>query len=135
MRLRGCAFAREERATCSLLRRVWADAAALFDAVFICIDCVKQGRRLPENGRVPRTKNQFFRGPWQATFASASIGNSLLRGPRGQDSANRQNSAPLYRLPPHRAGIPVPDLSKRMVSRPWYRDSAPWGRAFAVFLV
>jgi hypothetical protein len=51
--------------------------------VFICIDWVKQGRRLPENGRVPRTENQFFRGPGQATFASASISNSLLRGPRG----------------------------------------------------
>jgi hypothetical protein len=29
------------------------------DAVFICIDCVKQGRRLPENGPVPRAANQF----------------------------------------------------------------------------
>jgi hypothetical protein len=70
--------------------RFGADVAALLDRCGGHLHrCVKEGRRLPENGRVPRAANQFVRGPAQAIFASASISNSLLRGPRGQGFRER----------------------------------------------
>lgn len=104
-------------------------------AVFICIDCVKQGRRLPANGRVPRTANQFFRGPGQAIFASASISNSLLRGPRGHGFGNLSEQRPSIPIASAQGRYSVLDLSKPMMSRPGIAIPRPWGRAFAVFLV
>ena len=133
MRLRGCAFAREERATCSLLRRVWADAAALFDAVFICIDCVKQGRRLPENGPVPRAANQFCRGARAGDLRQRI--DQQFAGPRSARARIRQTVGIAPGPAPCRASvrhalicwssIPIASAQGGHSGLDWYRDSAP----------
>ena len=117
------------------------------DAVFICIDCVKQGRRLPENGPVPRAANQFFRG-FRAGDPRQRI-DQQFAAPRSPRARIRQTVGIAPRPAPCRASVrhaliccssipiasaqgghSVLDLSKPMMFRPWYRDSAPGGTCF-----
>ena len=78
------------------------DAVALLDRRGLHLHrCVKEGRRLPENGRVPGAA--ILPGSRRRPSPAHRSAIRCSEDPAG--TANRQNSAPRYQLLSHRAGI------------------------------